>query len=66
MDVELGCRVRDATTGYEGVAVARTERWHGPTQVAVERTDVNGVPQEHWFYETRLEQVAVEKPAPGF
>lgn len=56
--IKLGDYVEDSLTGFRGHAVAKTERFCGPTQFCVETMD-SGRPYESWFYEDRL--VAVEK-----
>jgi len=60
MRIRLGSRVRDTVTGFEGVAVARTEWVHGCARYGVEATELHdGKPIEaQWFDEQRLSLVA--------
>lgn len=58
--IKLGSKVRDTLTGFEGVAVARTEWIYGCARVGVEKEglDEKGTPVEaQWFDEQRLELV---------
>jgi hypothetical protein len=61
MSALLGLRVRDRLTGFEGVAVARTEHLHGAPEIRVE-TLLDGKLHSEWFAEERLE---AHEPAPA-
>lgn len=65
--IELGREVRDRITEFQGVAVARTTRLFGATQIAVQSHGLSsGVPvAEQWFEEPRLSYVNGDKIA-GF
>jgi len=57
--VELGDHVRDTVSGFEGVAVARTEYLNGCARVGVQPpVDKDGkLPEAHHFDEPQLEVV---------
>jgi hypothetical protein len=59
----LGKRYRDPITEYEGIATARVEYLGGGrVQILLERARSDGNPQEHYFYESRLELVTPKPP----
>ena len=62
--IKLGSRVRDSITGFEGMAVGRTEWLYGCTRIGVECTELkDGKPVEmQWFDEQRLVVIKQEKP----
>lgn len=65
--IELGDKVKDLTTGFEGVATSRSEFLTGCTRVGVQPpVDKDGkVPDAHWFDEpmlTIVEKEAVKPP----
>lgn len=64
MAVKLGSKVRDSLTGFEGIAVARTEWLYGCSRVGVESTVLkDGKPiGTEWFDEQRCELVEEMKP----
>ncbi len=58
----LGDRVKDSVTGFEGIAVAKIERWKGTTSFCVQSTKlVEGKIVEEWFEEGRLAPASVKK-----
>lgn len=64
--IVLGDRVRDSITGFEGVAVARTDWLHGCVRYGVQSAELkDGKPIEpQWFDEPQLvkvDQVAVAR-----
>ena len=59
--VKLGSVVRDAITGFAGVAVSRTEYLYGCVQVGVQRAglDPKGKPEDvEYFDEQRLDETS--------
>lgn len=63
--IKLGSRVRDAITGFEGIAIARTEWIYGCSRIGVEATklDEKGKPADaQWFDEQRIELVKEQAP----
>lgn len=65
--IKLGERVGDTLTGFAGVATARIERLHGPTQYLLEAPAGNmdasfQKGQSEWFDEARL--VIIDEEAP--
>jgi hypothetical protein len=62
--IQLGSRVRDAYTGFEGIAVARTEWLYGCARVSVEPTELkDGKVQDMVaFDEQRLEVIRDAAP----
>ena len=68
--MKLGDRVRDKMTGFEGVAVSRTEYLYGCVSIGVQPTgltDKDGKPKElEYFDEQRLsEESAAVTGGPG-
>lgn len=59
----LGTRVKDGVTGFEGVAMARTEYLYGCVRVCVQPTELrDGKPIEPvWFDEQRLDVTSPAK-----
>jgi len=54
--VKLGTKVRDAVSGVEGIATARTTYWPtGRVRVMIEGPAREGKPSEIWFDEDRLQ-----------
>jgi len=55
--IELGQKVKDPITGFEGIAVAKTQWLYGCTRFGVQaRIDKDGkVPEAQWFDEPQLE-----------
>lgn len=63
--VTLGQHYRDALTGWEGVAVARTDWLHGCVRIVLERLDKDGKIASETFDEQRLVEAATgEVPKP--
>jgi len=62
--IELGSRVRDMITGFEGVAIARSEWLHGLLRFAVQSTVLkdNRPVEEVWFDAPRLERISKAPP----
>jgi hypothetical protein len=58
--IKLGQSVKDAVTGFEGIATRRTESLHGSTQFLVEGRDC-GYRRDEWIEEGRLR--AANEPA---
>lgn len=56
---ELGVRVRDKVTGYEGIAIARVEHLNGCTQYGVSgKVGEDGkMPESYYIDHTQLEQI---------
>jgi len=68
MELQLGTKVKDAITGFEGVATARTTFLYGCVRVQVEPTELlEGKPVDaQWFDEQRLiEQSTAKTGGPG-
>lgn len=68
MKIELGDKVRDQVTGYEGIAVARTEWLHGCARITVQpaNLDKDGKPPETvTFDELQLTRVVEQVVASG-
>lgn len=61
--VKLGDRIRDRITGFEGVAVSRTEWMNGCVRFAIQPTELkDGKPiGAEWFDEGQVELVVPEK-----
>jgi hypothetical protein len=66
MTVELGTRVKDKISGFEGIATGRTEYLYGCVRVLVEpeRLEAGKPIEGEWFDEQRLVDVP-EADAPG-
>ena len=62
-EIELGKKYRDTITGYEGIAVARTEWLNGCIRWQLERADKDGVPETHAFDEQQLVSAQTGAPA---
>lgn len=64
--IVLGQKCRDRITGYEGVAIARTEWLSKCIHIELQRGSMDptklGAPESEWFDEERLEVVAEAKP----
>lgn len=65
MTVELRRRYRDPISGYEGVALSRTEHAYSSPQVKLVRGSSAGLPEEQWFPEAQVEP-ADATTGPGF
>lgn len=52
--INLGAKVRDRETGYEGIVTARAEYLYLKPQVLVENIDSTGRPIEYWYAEERV------------
>lgn len=65
--VKLGDKVRDAVTGFEGIAVAKTEWLNGCMRITVQPPiDKDGkVPDSYTFDEPQLERVEAEAVSAG-
>ena len=61
--IQLGTKVKDSVTGFEGIAVAKYEVWKGTPQYSVQATTLNseGKIIEHGFEEGRLEVIKAAK-----
>lgn len=55
-EITVGQRVRDKISGFEGIAVSRTEFLYGCHRVAVHPEDADDTDQK-WFDEPQLEIV---------
>ncbi len=67
--IKLGDKVRDRTTGFTGIVVARTDWLYGCTRFGVrsqELEDGKPIPEE-WFDEQALDSLSKELggPCPG-
>lgn len=62
--VNLGSKVRDTVTGFEGVAYGRTDFMYGCARIIIESTKLkDGSPiDHHWFDEQRVEQLEPAAP----
>lgn len=61
--VKLGSKVKDTITGFEGVAVGRTEWLYGCTRIGVESCTLHeGKPLVEWFDEQRMEVLSEDQP----
>ena len=63
--VKLGNKVRDLITGFEGVAIARTEYLYGCVHICIApKLGADGKrPENEWFDEQRVE-VVEDTPVP--
>ena len=53
--IELGSKVKDSITGFEGVSTGRAEYLHGCPSVLVESTELQeGEVKKQWIDEPRL------------
>ncbi len=60
--IELGAKVKDSITGFEGIATVRVEIFKGTTQYIVQATKLHeGRIVEERFEEGRLEAVKAAK-----
>lgn len=50
----LSQRVKQTTTGFEGIITARCESLHGPNRYEVSGMSTAGAPIEHWVTEGLL------------
>jgi hypothetical protein len=65
MSIQLGSKVRDTLTGFEGIATARTEWLYGCSRIGIEPTKLNedGKPFDTaWFDEQRVEVMVEQLP----
>ena len=55
--VKLGTKVRDSITGFEGIAIARTQYLYGCVQIGVEPLIAEGGKKRdtEWFDEQRID-----------
>lgn len=60
--VVLGQAYRDTISGFEGVAIAKTDWLHGCVRVSLEGPMVDGKEQAFTFDEQRLVDVATSEP----
>ncbi len=62
--VELGNKVRDIYTGFEGTAVARTTWLHGCARILIEPRELKKgeLGKTEWFDEQRVEVLEAEAP----
>lgn len=58
--IELGVKVRDKETNFEGLVTARAVYLYGEPSVMVESVDSTGRPIEWWYKEDRVEVIAEE------
>jgi len=67
VEVKLGDRVRDKITGFEGVAVARTQYLNGCARIAVQSTVLKeGKPLDtEWFDEKQVGPSQGKTGGPG-
>lgn len=61
--IQLGAKVKDSVSGFEGIAVGRYEAWKGATVYIVHAATLNseGKVVEHSFEEGRLEAIKASK-----
>lgn len=64
MAIKLGDRVRDTYTGFEGIAIGRTEWLYGCTRITIESTTLkDGSPiKPESFDEQRIELIEAAEP----
>ena len=55
--IQLGSKVKDLITGYEGTVTAKTEYLHRESMYLVESVDTTGRPIEWWVDKNRLKVV---------
>lgn len=55
--INLGAKVKDRETGYEGVVTGRGEYLYHKPQVLVENMDSTGRPTEYWYPEERVYEI---------
>jgi hypothetical protein len=56
--INLGAKVKDRETGYEGVVTARAEYLYDEPRVLVENIDSTGRPIEYWYLEERVYEIS--------
>lgn len=56
--LQLGQKMKDTVTGFEGVAIGRCEYLHGVPEFGLQALSKEGKPETHWFAESRLARVA--------
>ncbi len=63
--IKLGNKVRDSLTGFEGIAIGRTEWMYGCTRIGIDPVGLHdGKPIDtQWFDEQRVELVEDAEPA---
>ena len=65
--IQLGAKVQDQITGYEGIAVCRTEYLYGCVRVGVEaQTLQGGKPAETQYFDEQRLDVCSTAPTGGF
>lgn len=62
--VQLGDRVRDTITGFEGVVTMRATYLYGCVRCTVDGQGKDGQPQDFYFDEQRLEVIGKLDDAP--
>lgn len=61
--MKLGDKVRDRYTGFEGIAIARTEWLYGCVRITIQSTKLHdGRPLEDTFDEQRVEVTEAREP----
>ncbi len=62
--IQLGSKVRDIYTGFEGIAIARSDWLYGCSRVSIQPIKLkDGKPVDDvWFDEQRVEVVKVDTP----
>lgn len=58
--IELGVKVRDKETKFEGLVTARAKYLYDEPSVLVESIDSTGRPIEWWYKESRVEAISEE------
>jgi hypothetical protein len=67
MAIKLGDRVKDRTTGFTGIVLARTDWLYGCTVFGVKPEELkDGLPMDmQWFDEQSVDACATEPGGPG-
>lgn len=64
MPITLGTKVKDVITGFQGIAISRTEFLHGCTRITVQPQELHeGKPVEaQWFDEPQVQELGGKPP----
>ena len=65
MKIKLGSRVQDIYTGFEGMAVAKTEWLNGCVRIGIQPTELDKdgkIQEEVWFDEQQVKVVKKTQP----
>ena len=63
--IQLGSKVRDIYSGFEGTAVRRLDYMYGSAQIEIESTEAEERGEAYWFPEQRVEVLEDTGPRYG-